>query len=163
MQRQRPVSLLGVTPTPAGALLLSVGLALSCGTDEALHPHPRTPIEAGGDSSDAGDESTGATSGAGGSSGKPSLAGNTTVAGAENQPGGAGAGGSAQAGAPPAAAGAGGEDSGPLLEQLTFCPRVPQKFANAGDVAREYNHAVYDDCRTRWVTDLYHQLNRPRR
>jgi hypothetical protein len=159
MQRQRPVTLgTGIstfTVKPSALLLVTLGVLSSCGTDEGLDSGPTTRIlpNGGSDSgtaasSSVGGESSGGVRAIGGSAG--------TLAGEGPDLGGMPFGGSAQAGAPPTLAGAGGNDSGPT-EQLSFGPRIPAQAANARDVAREYNHATFDDCRTRWVTDLFLQ------
>ena len=62
------------------------------------------------------------------------------------------AGGTADSGAPPI----GNGGAGPLpVEELTVCDRLTQRSTHAFNVARGYDHAVYGDCRTKWVTNLY--------
>ncbi|HWZ92303.1 MAG TPA: hypothetical protein VNW92_25740 [Polyangiaceae bacterium] len=60
--------------------------------------------------------------------------------------------GGASAGAGPEASGGAGTDAG---EQLTFCPRLGTPALAAFNVTRDYDHAVYADCRVSWVTNLY--------
>ena len=72
----------------------------------------------------------------------PSLAGN---GGVSDTPGGVPGAGAAPNGGGGAAAG----------EQLTVCDRLTQHSTHAFNIARNYDHAVYDDCGTRWVTNLY--------
>lgn len=88
----------------------------------------------------------GGTQTGGGNGGTSSAAAGTS--GAPDAPGGA-----ADAGAAPIG-GASGVDPLPG-EQLTVCDRITQRSTHAFDIARGYDHAVYDDCRTRWVTNLY--------
>ena len=158
MQRQRQqrfVSsrLSGRAVRPSVVLLLTVGLSLNnCGQDEALDSQPTTPIEPdGGDGPAA--AGSGAQSGSSGGGASPN-GGNSGKGGDEPDLGGLPGGGSIQGGGP-ASAGAGGGDDGPLSEQLSFGLRIPAPSQNATDVARGYNQATYDDCRTRWVTGLF--------
>lgn len=158
-------------------LLLASGTLLCCGKDEGLG----VPASAGGASGDA-DEAAGGVSSsapsagtqAGGSlasssgaqagdsaatSGGTQAGGGTannggtssTITGAAGSPGASG--GAADAGAAPI--GGGGGTTPPAGEQLTLCDRITQRSTHAFNVARGYDHAVYDDCRTRWVTNLY--------
>ncbi len=172
MQRQRSVvswlalALALVAPQPrllqtgararrsllSALVLLTSGLLLDCGNDEALSNRPTTPIEAdGGDGSGVSGAGTLAGSSAAGES---SSGGNTSQAGEGPTLGGAAGGGSTQAGAP-AMAGAGGADDTPTTEQLSFGARIPAPQQNAIDVARAYNKATFGDCRTKWVTNLF--------
>jgi hypothetical protein len=160
MQRQRLVMRAPGLFTPKVKrvllLFLSAGLSLHCGSDEALDVDPRTPIEPDGgmNSGAAGSGPTSGTSAGGG--GGNSLGGLNGASGEGPNLAGMPGGGASQAGAPLTAAGAGGNgDDDPTTEQLSFGPRITAQVVNAGDVAREYDHATYDDCRTRWVSDLY--------
>lgn len=139
-----------------GFALLTAGLAWCCGSDEGTGQRPPTPFEAGA----AGDEGAAGDATAAGTAGAP-VGGNDQVAGGRNgggAPGASGSGGSEQqAGAPSGGAGAAGEGPTNGGENLAFCDRLTMRTINSSEVARRYNHAVYDDCRTRWVTDLYLQ------
>jgi hypothetical protein len=136
---------------PSLVVLLTAGLVLSnCGGDEALDSRPTTPIEP-----DGGDDSgTSGSNAASGSGAAGPLGGSSGKAGEGPESGGMPGGGSLQGGGPPSA-GAGGGSDGPLSEQLSFGLRIPAPSQNATDVARAYNQATYDDCRTRWVTNLF--------
>ncbi len=134
-------------------LLLGSGAVLCCGKDEGTSGHAASGGDANGGAEEpgvsgaaspptAGNATGGSSSGNGGTS--ATHAGN---GGVSDTPGGA-----ADAGAPPL--GTGGAPPLPA-EQLTLCDRLTQRSTHAFNVARSYDHAVYDDCRTRWVTDLY--------
>ncbi|HKY36441.1 MAG TPA: hypothetical protein VJN18_10905 [Polyangiaceae bacterium] len=155
MQRQRSVQL-GVSrflgTKPSLLLLLAGGLLLNCGQDEALDAGPTKPIEADGGDRIAGSGSSpvsGSSAGGMGQSG-----GNMTDAGEGPVLGGMPGGGSTQAGAPPGA-GSGGDDDGPPQERLSFGLRIPEPFEKSEDVTIGYTQAVFDDCRTKWVTKLF--------
>ena len=138
-------------PPRAQALaVLGAALFLCCGTDEVLEPHPSTPIETGGRNT-AG--SAGSVAGGDGSVGGDETAG-TANPGAGHGPGGAPNG--AEGGAPPTVhGGAGGETQQSSGEQLGFCSRLTMRPTRSSNVALLYEQAVYDDCRIKWVTDLY--------
>jgi hypothetical protein len=57
----------------------------------------------------------------------------------------------------------GGAGAGPGQlsgEKLSICARLTQLSTHARDVAVNYDHAVYQDCRTRWVTNLYLEVDK---
>ena len=94
-------------------------------------------------------ENAGADAGpaAAGVAGQDSAGGGSAYAGA-------GAGANAGAGPGPEASGGAAMDMG---EALTFCPRLITPSLSAFDVTRDYDHAVFADCRVKWVTNLYLQ------
>jgi hypothetical protein len=137
-------------------LVLGSVTLLCCGKDEVLAGHSAS---AGGASGGGGDDdqpvggaSAGTATGGSETGGTATGGGGTTATqaghgGVSDAPGGA-----ADAGAPPLANGG----AGPVVvERLTLCDRLTQRSTHAFNVARNYDHAVYDDCRTRWVTNLY--------
>ncbi len=134
-------------------LLLGSGALLCCGQDEGTAGPPASAGAAsGGADEPVGGRSTEPTIGGKGTGGSPSAQAGTSA----TQAGHGGVadvlGGASNAGA--AASGDGG--AGPLIaEELTLCDRLTQRTTHAFNAARAYDHAVYDDCATRWVTNLY--------
>jgi hypothetical protein len=129
-------------------LLLSPAVFLCCGKDQASMPSHA----AGGAREPVGGEGSG-TPGAGDNAGGiPSNGG----AGAPN-------GGSAASATDGGSAMLGGAGAGPgqlPVEKLSFCPRLLQGNTDARNVAVNYDHAVYQDCRTSWVTNLYLEVDK---
>ncbi|HEY1534876.1 MAG TPA: hypothetical protein VGF76_12685, partial [Polyangiaceae bacterium] len=110
----------------------------------------------------AGETSARGEAGTPGSAGRASAAGGaaTADAGADAGPSAAGdagqdsAGGASAGASSEASAGAAGADAG---EALTFCPRLMTPAVLAYSLALAYDHAVFADCRVKWVTSLYLQ------
>jgi hypothetical protein len=138
-------------------LLLSSSAFLCCGSEEATTPDPAAGTS-GGAHEPVGGEGSGTPDAGNDAGGGPSNGGASAPIGGASAPiGGAGAtspGGATDGGA--AINGGAGAGSGqPPVEQLSLCARVTQRNTHAFNVAVNYDHAVYEDCRTTWVTSLY--------
>jgi hypothetical protein len=151
--------------------MITVATLWSCSDGDRVTPPSGGKGDAGAPGATAEGGAAGTESGAGG------LA--VDAAGANSEPSAAGApepdsAGGASAGASPDAngdagagaglsAGGGGGNAGAATggtapdagEALSFCPRLGGPELSAFNVTRAYDHAVYNDCRVTWVTDLY--------
>ena len=138
--------------------LIAIAAFSSCSDSENGSPANGVDAAAGeanaaGEGGAAGVEST--------AGGGPAMSAGADAGPGPVGPGPAGAAGQDSAGGASAGAGPDASAGAGMVapEQLTFCPRLTTPSVNAFDVTRAYDHAVYDDCRVTWVTNLYLVVN----
>ena len=139
-------------------VLAPVAVCLACGDDTQLGAPLLSDAGDAHATGEAAQSSTGGNGGGGGNAGAPptgtggrggSVDGGT---GTGSQAGAAGAGGGGQ----------GGSDSGAdgsVSVALSLCVRLQSPSVLSFDITRAYDHRVYADCRVKWVSNLYLEVD----